>query len=101
MNAGADLTNPQTWNGYSYVRNNPLALVDPSGMDAFDPGDPGDCDDDPDCSWWDGGWGPPPNWDSGSSAPPPPPPIVAEGQETDRCLMDRGPVARILDCRPG
>ncbi|MBV9765330.1 MAG: hypothetical protein JOZ48_10835 [Acidobacteriaceae bacterium] len=32
MNAGADMTDPQTWNGYSYVRNSPLTLVDPSGM---------------------------------------------------------------------
>jgi RHS repeat-associated protein len=31
-NAGADPSDPQTWNGYAYVRNNPLALVDPSGM---------------------------------------------------------------------
>ncbi len=31
-NAGADLTNPETWNGYAYVGNNPLAYVDPSGM---------------------------------------------------------------------
>ena len=31
-NAGADPTD-QTWNAYAYVRNNPLALVDPSGMD--------------------------------------------------------------------
>jgi RHS repeat-associated protein len=31
-NAGADPTDPQTWNGYAYVRNNPLALIDPSGM---------------------------------------------------------------------
>src|SRR2546426_3878877 len=23
---------PQSWNGYSYVRNNPLSLTDPSGM---------------------------------------------------------------------
>ena len=30
-NAGADPTDPQTWNGYSYVRNNPLVLTDPSG----------------------------------------------------------------------
>jgi RHS repeat-associated protein len=35
MNAGADRSDPQTWNGYSYVRNNPLALVDPSGMDTI------------------------------------------------------------------
>ncbi len=31
-NAGADPTDPQTWNAYAYVRNNPLAFVDPSGM---------------------------------------------------------------------
>src|SRR5579875_1939307 len=32
-NMGADPTDPQTWNAYAYVRNNPLVLVDPSGMD--------------------------------------------------------------------
>jgi RHS repeat-associated protein len=31
-NAGADLGNPGTWNGYSYVANNPLSYTDPSGM---------------------------------------------------------------------
>jgi len=31
-NAGADVTDPQTWNGYGYVLGNPLGLVDPSGM---------------------------------------------------------------------
>jgi len=30
-NAGALVSVPQTWNGYSYGRNNPLAYVDPSG----------------------------------------------------------------------
>jgi RHS repeat-associated protein len=30
-NAGADLYNPQSWNGYGYVANNPLAYVDPDG----------------------------------------------------------------------
>jgi RHS repeat-associated protein len=35
-NAGADLLDPQTWNAYAYVRNNPLALVDPMGMCTFD-----------------------------------------------------------------
>ena len=35
-NAGADATDPQSWNAYAYVRNNPLALVDPLGLCTFD-----------------------------------------------------------------
>jgi RHS repeat-associated protein len=31
-NAGADSGDPQTWNGYSYVGNNPLNLTDPAGL---------------------------------------------------------------------
>jgi hypothetical protein len=31
-NAGAQLGDPQTWNGYSYVANNPLTYTDPSGL---------------------------------------------------------------------
>jgi RHS repeat-associated protein len=31
-NAGVDITNPQTWNAYAYVGNNPLNAVDPTGM---------------------------------------------------------------------
>src|SRR4029077_11424826 len=30
--AGADSGNPQTWNGYSYVTNNPLNSTDPDGL---------------------------------------------------------------------
>ena len=48
-NAGADPTDPQSWNAYAYVRNNPLALVDPMGLChigadnvAYDD-EPGDC----------------------------------------------------------
>ena len=33
-NAGSDPANPQSWNGYGYVVNNPLVYVDPNG-DSF------------------------------------------------------------------
>ena len=36
INLGADLLDPQSWNAYAYVRNNPLALVDPMGLCTFD-----------------------------------------------------------------
>jgi RHS repeat-associated protein len=43
------LRNPQTWNRYAYVNNNPLKLTDPMGMDPCDPllGEDSDqfCDD--------------------------------------------------------
>ena len=32
--------NPQTWNRYAYVNNNPLAMIDPLGLDSGNP-----CDD--------------------------------------------------------
>jgi len=37
-NAGADITDPQTWNGYAYVGNNPLSYIDPSGMQGISVG---------------------------------------------------------------
>jgi RHS repeat-associated protein len=34
--AGADPGNPQSWNGYGYVGNNPINATDPSGMHIVD-----------------------------------------------------------------
>jgi RHS repeat-associated protein len=35
-NVGADLFKPQSWNGYTYVNNNPLTLIDPTGLTTCD-----------------------------------------------------------------
>src|ERR1700687_5966325 len=37
--AAVDPSNPQSWNRYAYVRNNPLALVDPFGLNECAPGE--------------------------------------------------------------
>ena len=76
-NAGAILTDPQTWNGYAYVRGNPLAMVDPSGMDAFSGGGDDDpCLDDPFAC--DPGWEPFPPGGFPQPIPTPPPPSIPE-----------------------
>ncbi|MGO8788442.1 MAG: RHS repeat-associated core domain-containing protein [Terriglobia bacterium] len=36
-NTGADPSDPQTWDAYAYVRNNPTSLADPSGSMYCDP----------------------------------------------------------------
>ena len=39
--SSVQITDPQTWNRYAYVRNNPLALIDRTGMDPCEgDGDP-------------------------------------------------------------
>ena len=95
------IADPQTWSRYAYVRNNPLALVDPTGMDSNDPcegdGDPtppdgpqeafighGDAPADDDGCGGSGGSGggsppiisqsnPPTCWGITCDGPPPPP----------------------------
>jgi RHS repeat-associated protein len=47
--AAADPTNPQSWNRYAYVVNNPLALVDPLGLQGDDCSDPAYAASDAEC----------------------------------------------------
>jgi RHS repeat-associated protein len=81
-NAGASLFNPQSWNGYTYVTNNPLTLIDPSGaspLDWFDPSPDDPCADDPFICGGSGFPYPdfPSPWPSEQPQLPPPPPPPA------------------------
>jgi len=52
--AAVDPTNPQSWNRYAYVLNDPLRLIDPQGLDGCE--DSG-FDDESSCDPEGGGWG--------------------------------------------
>jgi RHS repeat-associated protein len=88
--AAVDLTNPQTWNRYAYLSNNPLNAVDPLGLylevcppDYYG----GDCSAPPagggdggiiiPCWWCDGGGGGHPR----PTPPPSPPPSQPPAQQ--------------------
>ena len=55
--ASYDITNPQSFNRYAYVRNNPLSFVDPTGMNLALGCGGSTCANDPVCQQYGGGGG--------------------------------------------
>jgi len=47
--AGGSINDPQSWNRYSYVRNSPMTMIDPTGTLAATPGGDPDGDGNPGC----------------------------------------------------
>jgi RHS repeat-associated protein len=104
-NAGASLFNPQSWNAYTYVYNNPLSLVDPTGLTTCDengdnchdtitvPGGPPDPVPTDPC-WYSncggvggGGYGDSPLQTAQPPSPPPPSVIsVPNGSSSNNCV---------------
>jgi len=87
------LANPQSWNRYAYVNNNPLALVDPMGLSVRHRGPramvdenpvEGDDDDDDDDSSGSGGGGC--QYDACVTAPPPVDAATQDSQVTLPCI---------------
>jgi RHS repeat-associated protein len=83
-NAGAESTNPQSWNMYSYAVNSPLVLTDPTGL--------GPCDednDDPTCEPGTGngfGYGTYPQ-QNGQNPPPPSSTALDPGCKPPGCIL--------------